>query len=63
MCMRDEGKCKSLVLQDKCNIEIFLSPAGIAGNWLNFDIFLFFQYIHSAGIIHRVSFFVILFPQ
>ena len=23
------GNCKSLVLQDKCNIEIFLSPATI----------------------------------
>ena len=28
MGLRDEN-CKSLVLQDKCNIEIFLSPACI----------------------------------
>ena len=27
MCLQDELNCKSLVLQDKCNIEIFLSPA------------------------------------
>ena len=26
MCLQDEWKRKSLVLQDKCNIEIFLSP-------------------------------------
>ena len=27
-------KCKSLVLQDKCNIEIFLSPVEPGLNWL-----------------------------
>ena len=26
MCLQDECNCKSLVLQDKSNIEIFLSP-------------------------------------
>ena len=26
MCLQDEGKFKSLILQDKCNIRIFLSP-------------------------------------
>ena len=27
MCLQDNENCKSIVLQDKCNIEIFLSPA------------------------------------
>ena len=26
MCLQKSENCKSLVLQDKCNIEIFLSP-------------------------------------
>ena len=26
MCMQDKGNCESLILQDKCNITIFLSP-------------------------------------
>ena len=27
MCLQDNENCKSLILQDKCNVEIFLCPA------------------------------------
>ena len=30
--LQDKENCKSLVLQDKCNIEIFLSPANGISN-------------------------------
>ena len=26
MCLQDKGNCESVILQDKCNIKLFLSP-------------------------------------
>ena len=46
VCRMSEN-CKSLVLQDKCNIEIFLSPAVILGKKI-FTLQMFLYWTHGT---------------
>ena len=55
MCLQASENCKSLILQDKCNIEIVLSPgAFVTGILFGFsftELFVFFLHVvfHHPG--------------
>ena len=51
MCLKDSENCKSLVLQDKCNIEIFLSPVCMVIPSLNL---LFYHKVFESPVKKKI---------